>query len=250
MERWIADWTRSVWTLCEKCGHDQQIPAVWAPDSRRVLFSDGETLVAHALDESTTDVVLVREPDRIMTPDVWLRDGRIVYESRARGTDSVDVRLLDPGANAGRVLVSLRQPASPASDVSPDGRWLAYGSTESGQSDVIVQPLEKGGPRVTVSAGGGADPMWSSDGRPVYYLRGLPSATGILSADISVAGDRLIAGPPRELFRRADPQGCTPRCIDVASGPRFLLKDRSGIKRESVTRMDLVLNWTSTLPRN
>jgi len=59
----------------------------------------------------------------------------------------------------------------------------------------------------------------------------------------------LAAGAPRELFRHPERQGCTPaRCFDVsADGQRFLFREKAE-KRESVTRMDLILNWAATLP--
>jgi len=85
----------------------------------------------------------------------------------------------------------------------------------------------------------------------LYYLRKVPDPRGtiVFAVDITAAAGALTAGPPRELFRSPGSQISTPRAHDVADGPRFLFRDRSAVKRASVTRMDLVLNWTSTLPK-
>jgi len=86
--------------------------------------------------------------------------------------------------------------------------------------------------------------------KAVPGLAGL-SGSALFAVDITAAGG-LSAGTPRELLRYPDGQSCTPfRCFDVsADGQRFLFSDRSAVKRESVTRMDLVLNWTATLAKD
>ena len=139
-------------------------------------------------------------------------------------------------------------------DVSPDNRWVAYTSTptQAEQSNVVVQPLSGSGSRTTASAGGGVNPVWSGDGRTLYYLRRVldPDGTTVFAVDVTAAGGVITAGTPRELFRNPESQTCNDRCYDVSDGPRFLLTERTAsVKRASVTRMDLVLNWTSTLPK-
>jgi Tol biopolymer transport system component len=227
------------------------ITKCWSPDGRRLLFGRNDTLIAHALDGSVRDQELVRETDRILDPAIWLADGRIVYlSSTYNSTTRREIKMLEPGGSAGRVVVPLGIASDP--DVSPDGRWLAYHtSTSTGQqANVVVQAFPGPGPRTQVSAGGGSDPAWSADGRTVYYLKTDTRSTAVFAVDIAAAG-ALTAGPPRELFRRADDQGCNPtRCYDISTdGPRFLFRDRGAVSRPSVTRMDLVLNWTATLPK-
>jgi eukaryotic-like serine/threonine-protein kinase len=243
-ELWLVDWARDVWTACSDCNSEGGAGA-WAPDGRRLLLSRSDTLVAHALDASAPDQVLIREADRVLGPEVWLADGRIIYLSRpAFDVINYEIKLLEPGSNAGRVIVPLGMGRDPA--VSRDGRWLAYASAQTTPPNVFVQAFPGPGSRTQVSAGGGYNPMWSADGRTLYYLG--VGGTSAFAVDISVAG-AIAAGRPHELFRRPEGQGCSPgRCYDIsADGQRFLMRDRSAVKRESVTRMDLVLNWTATL---
>jgi len=251
-EWWLADWTRNAWTVCGDCSSDLAAVA-WSPDGRRLLFGKASTMIAHTLDASAGDAVVLREANHTLLPTAWLRDGRIVYLDSSPSTPDREIKLLEPGGSAGRVIV----PAGLHMDgyVSPDGRWLAY--TEGrrlGQNgrlnNVVVQAFPGPGARTQVSSGGGSNPAWSADGRTLYYLhqtRPNPVAS-VFSVEIHGAAGTPAAGTPHELFLPMDAQGCLPiRCFDFTpDGPTFLF--RSGAKRASVTRIDLVLNWAAALP--
>jgi len=254
-EIWFADWTRDVWTPCGDCpGADAG--GAWSPDGRRVLVQRNDSLVVVTLDRSKAEQVLVREDGRYLQPTAWLADGRVVYES---SPDQVgyEIKLLEAGASSGRVVVPIAEGTD--SVVSPDGRWLAYTSGPTGLNttaahNIVVEAFPGREHRTQVSAGGGRNPAWSADGRTLYYLD-IPRAgrTGsvVFAADINTSVAAITVGTPRELLRRPDGQSCVNgRCYDIAKDGRFLFRDRTATKRETVARMDLVLNWTSTLPRN
>jgi hypothetical protein len=87
---------------------------------------------------------------------------------------------------------------SPA--VSPDGRWLAYTSDETGQLEVYVQPLDRSGGKRLVSLGGGMEPVWSPDGSELYYRSGIMLTGGQVVA-IGIQRDPIFAlGTRRVLF--------------------------------------------------
>ena len=246
-ELWIADWQRDAWTACRDC-QSALAAGMWSPDGRRLILSGDETLVVHALDGSVPDEVLLRESGRVLIPSGWRADGTIVYQSSADMTN-FEIKLLDPGSHIGRVVVPLGMGTAP--EVSPDGHWLAYQSAQSNASEVVVQAFPGPGSRTQISAGGGFNPVWSADGRTLYYLRLTDGDPDLLVAVDIAASPALSAGKPREVFRRAGVQRCgTARCFDIsADGRRFLMRDRTAVEHLSVTRMDLVLNWTSTLER-
>jgi serine/threonine protein kinase len=246
LEVWLVDWTRSVWTPCRDCAANIG-PAAWSPDSRSLLLGRGDTLVVHGLDESVADQVMIREPGRALIPILWMKDGRILYQSTPDQA-SYEIKVLDPGATAGRVVVPLGMGTD--ADVSPDGRWLAYTVGQQNQRNVMVQAFPGPGARAQVSVGGGRNAAWSVDGRTLYYLTLGGPGTGVVAVDMDLAGE-IKAGPPRQLFQRPDGQGCAnSRCYDISAGDsRLLLRDRTTAKRETVARMDLVLNWTATLTR-
>ena len=109
------------------------------------------------------------------------------------------------------------------------------------------------GSRTQISAGSASNAAWSADGRTLYYIgRTAPGGpSSIVTAVDMTSSATLAAGKPRELFRRPESQRCgILRCYDIsADGSRFLFHDRTSVKRETVSRMDLVLNWTSTLAK-
>ena len=244
-ESWIADWTRDVWTACPDCATAYGATA-WSPDGRQLLIGIQDRLATHALDGSAPDQVLVQEPGRTLVPIAWRADGRTVYGSTSDLT-SFEVKLLEPRAKTGTVVVPLGVAAEP--DLSPDGRWLAYTSSTS---EIIVQAFPGPGARTSISAGSASNASWSADGRTLYYL-GRPEPGGVSSTMMAVdivVGAGVTAGRARELFRRPESQRCgVGRCYDVSpDGQRFLLRDRTSARRETVARMDLILHWTSALP--
>lgn len=261
-ELWFADWARNVWTACGDCAEDarrsDRDPGAWSPDGRRLLLARSDegngSLVAVTIDRSKPEQVLIREEGRRLEPRAWLADGRIVYES---SPDRIryEIKLLEPGATSGRGIVPLGEGTDSA--VSPDGRWLAYMSGRDAASptasNVVVEAFPGRGSRTQVSAGGGRNAAWSRDGRTLYYLNiTQPGRTSsvVFATNITAGADAISVGAPREILRRPDGQGCLGRCYDISEDGRFLFRDRANAKRESVTRMDLVLNWTSTLPRH
>jgi serine/threonine-protein kinase len=241
LEVWLADWARDVWTLCSECASELGI-VVWSIDGRRVLISRGDKLFAHSIDGSGADQELLRESDRALVPMAWLPDGRVIYSSSPVSTRDAEIKMFEPNASQGRVLLPLG--ISTEVDVSPDGRWLAYVSTRAGESNVIVQQFPGPGARMQVSAGGGLNPAWSMDGRTLYYIHQSNDRDSIIYAVEIGAGGGLNAGKPHEVLSRPDYQICRPvRCYEVSpNGQRFLFKQASA-KRSSVIRMDLVLNW-------
>jgi serine/threonine-protein kinase len=243
-EMWLADWTRNVWNPCESCDTDLGA-AAWSPDGRRLLLGRDGTLLDHALDGSAPDRVLVREPDRAVLPVAWLADGRIVYMS-SPNLAQYDLRLLAPGGTSGQVVMPLGFGLNP--DISPDGRWLAYNPwTGSGSAamlrDVVVQAFPGPGARLQVSAGGGFSPFWSKDSKTVYFVN---FANELLAVNISPSGG-LSATSPKVVL--SDVKMCGPvRCADLSEGQR-VLTTTDLVKPASVRRIDLVLNWASTLGR-
>jgi serine/threonine-protein kinase len=133
-------------------------------------------------------------------------------------------------------------------EVSPDGRWVAYQSDESGQYEVYVRPfpdVDQG--RWQVSTGGGTRPAWARSGRELFYLVG----SGRIMAVAIQPGQAFAAGSPQVLFEGAYVAANTGRTFDVSpDGKRFLMiKDRGTSQTSAASEIVFIQNWTEELKR-
>jgi hypothetical protein len=200
------------------------VPAtpLWTADARRVLFSDFFSGGVFQRDARGVEKekLLFRQPS--FTPlDDLTRDGRLLfYEALDFRTFHTDVRVRDLQSGEDRPLLQASFNEQGAR-LSPDGRWLAYESEESGQYEVFVRSFPGTGERRQVSKGGGRQPRWRGDGRELFYVS--PDRK-IVSVEVR-PGSTLDAGVPKPLFQtRIRPQIEARNHYDVTSdGQRFIV---------------------------
>ena len=132
-----------------------------------------------------------------------------------------------------------------APEFSPDGRWLAYVSDESGRFEIYVQPYPGPGGKWQISTDGGAEPVWNRNGRELFFRSG----TKMMAVDITTQ-PAFAAGTPKMLFDRqfvSTPVPQTFRYFDVSSdGQRFLMVKQG---EQAPTQISVVLNWIEDLKR-
>ena len=128
---------------------------------------------------------------------------------------------------------------------SPDGRWVAYVSNESGRNEIHVRPFPGPGERLTVSVEGGNEPVWSRDGRELFYRSG----DAMMAVDVST-GPALNTGKPRRLFEKPYERTLAlwPNYDVSADGRRFLMVKTIG-QEAAPAQINVVLNWTEELTR-
>ena len=152
-------------------GNDANDP-VWSPDGRWIAYDQqapgGKDVYVRAV-HGGTERVLLRHPG-VQWPTDWTRDGSALLITSAPRRGEFDI-LVAP-VNGGTVRPYLATRASEtAARISPDGRWVAYQSDETGRFEVYVQSFPTPGRRTLVSAGGGVNPMWRSNGSSIYYWK-------------------------------------------------------------------------------
>jgi serine/threonine-protein kinase len=130
------------------------------------------------------------------------------------------------------------------SAVSPDGRWLAFASTESGRYEVFVQSLQNGGGRMQVSTNGGQNPHWSPDGRTIYYLQGADT----MAVSVETSGGFAVEKPRRLYGQQLALQFDSQQYFAVAPDGRLLMM-RANDDRSQTQELRVVLNWVEELKR-
>jgi eukaryotic-like serine/threonine-protein kinase len=137
-------------------------------------------------------------------------------------------------------------------DFSPDGRWLAYTSNESGRNEVYVAPYPGPGPRYPVSTKGGECPAWSRDGHKIFYSYAVdnsPVRITMMAATVSYKSGEFTAAP-RKLFEGEFWLSSPGRGYDVsADGRRFVMVQPRPLATHPVTQILIVGNWTEELRR-
>jgi len=180
-------------------------------------------------------------------PGSWSPDGTTVAIVEIPRTESTawvkDIGMLD--VRSGRVTPFMNSPADESSpEFSPDGRWLAY-ATE-GPDEVFVRAFPGPGSKHQVSSGGGTMPLWSRDGRQLFYrLR-----DEVWAVDVR-KDDDFSPSKPRLLFKNpsAGDSGAGYRTYDISSDGRFLMVKSEPQKPQPLTEMVLVQNWFEELKR-
>jgi serine/threonine protein kinase/Tol biopolymer transport system component len=224
---------------------------VWAPDGRRIIWSSARNsgvlnLYQKAASLAGEDTLLLKSDQNKFATD-WSRDGRfIIYRQNDPKTKS-DVWVLPVGNGETQPFPVLRTEANEAAgSLSPDGRWLAYASDESGLYEVYVQSFPKGGGKRQVSTGGGNHPRWRRDGRELFYY----APDGKLMAAPVERAESFEVGAVIALFEfRAGNVLTSTRApyAVTADGQRFLIN--AAVETEPNAPLTVVVNWAAGVKR-
>ena len=185
-------------------------------------------------------VLLARGKRPVIWLEDWANDGRtLIYRSSA----DRDAWQLSPEMKDPRRLTQAKEPVEQV-QLSPDSRWIAYNSAETGRSEVYVSAVLAAGRRWQLSIDGGVQPLWRADGRELYYL-GLDA--GLYVVEIRAEGDELKASRPQLLFRTFLPviSAVVEQYRVTADGGRFLICMTLTSPQREPLRM--LLNWPAKL---
>jgi Tol biopolymer transport system component len=239
---WVMDLTRSISSRATSSPSDSAAP-VWSPDGRTLAYlsSSGQgsgiyTLLVSGLEQER----LLYPLERVGFPQDWSGDGRFLLTAGAGGFDAIPTQKGGTPVPLQRSNYMEVQPR-----FSPDGRWIAYVSDESGRPQVYVRSFPGQEFKVQVSADGGYQPSWSPDGKELFYL----ALDSTLMAVPVRSGGPFELGDAAPLFlTQIVPWGAGPQRRDYAvsnDGARFLVNLPVTVAgRVPVT---IVQNWRALL---
>ena len=237
---WLYDLTRRTLSRMTPAGQRSFRPS-WTPDGSRVLFvSDrggaGQRRIYSLAPDGGDSARLVVSRVRLVQEISWPAAGGWFgfREGWSDGATNRDIYAMVPGDTAARAVVATNADESnPA--VSPDGRWLAYTSDAPGRSEIYVTPFPNGGAKLQVSADGGRSPVWSRDGRELFFRdnKGMLIATTMNTSTANPIGaSRALFDASRFYF------DANARSFDVSADGRFLF-----VTPPSRAELNVVLNW-------
>ena len=244
---WMLDLTRGTFT---RVSHDPATDwfPVWMPDGRRVLFGSARsraTNIFQSVVGSTAQEEALLATDTARYPMDATSDERVVFQFGSP-TSGYDLGMVE--LRKGRtpsVLLSSRYNEVQAR-VSPNQRWMAYASDESGHFEVYVRGFPSAGNQWTISTSGGMQPEWRRDGRELFYVS---TDRKLMAVPVTTDGETFSAGVPQALFPIdiVEPNAPYPNDYAVsADGQRFLINTQ--VDRPSPP-LTVVLNWAAGLKK-
>jgi Tol biopolymer transport system component len=196
-DNWVFDLVEGrLQRLTFDANQDNQSP-IWSPDGTRIAFAShrgNRWGVYTKLADGTGAEELITESESIKAPMSWSPDGKLILYNQIGKSGDIWAVPVTGDKKAFPVLESAADETFP--QVSPDGKWLAYQSNETGRGEIYIRPFPEGPGKWQVSTDGGAVPRWRRDGKELYFF----TVPNLMSSDVRVSGSSLQAGVPQVVF--------------------------------------------------
>jgi serine/threonine-protein kinase len=245
---WIWDLARKTLTRLTTDPDLTRLP-VWI-DTQRLAFTvskddRGSSIRTQPADGSTASQSLLDSAEMGWFVTSASPDGKQLLVSQTAAP--YDIGVFTIGATSSITMLLAEPYNEHNGEISPDGRWLAFQSNETGRAEIYVRPFPNvSGSRTQISTGGGTRPVWSRDGREMFYLW----QTAMMAVPVQTT-PVFKAGAPQVLFKGDYSAPLVGRTFDVSpDGKKFLmLKAAPEVKAPAQSSIIVVQNWIEELKR-
>ena len=232
---------------------------IWSPDGSRIVFGsrrNGKWGLYQKLSNGTGNDELLVESELVIMPMSWSADGRFIVYQVTDPKSVADAWAL-PLTGDRKPFPILQTPFTEAHpQISPDGKWIAYRSDETGRGEIYIQSFPPGAGKWQISSNGGTFARWRRDGKELFYMEAA-SFGKIVSVGINATGATLESSVPRPLFESGyvnsgfGHTGPWTTYAVSADGQRFLIpRPESNLTGELAnTPITVVLNWAAGLQK-
>ena len=222
---------------------------IWSPDGSRIVFAslrDGPPNLLQKVSNSAGNEEILLKSFIPKIPFDWSRDGRFIIYGVIDPKTSWDLWVLPLEGDRTPVPFLQTDSDERQAQFSPNGKWVAYTSLESGRIEVYVRPFPAAAGKWQVSTGGGEQPRWRNDGKELFYLS---ADHKLMAVDVNTEGATFEQHAPKALFVTRVGGIDTPGdyYAVTSDGQRFLLNNL--VEEAAHTPITVVVNWTADLKR-
>ena len=228
-------------------GYDFQVGSIWSPDGAEIAYSTfPEGGIYAKASNGVGKSRLVLKTGSFDIAEDWSSDGRfLVFTTIDFKTFKSDL-WIQPMTSAQKPTPFLQTDYSESqAQISPDGRWIAYVSDESGSQEVYIQNFPSPGNKLQISTGGGSQPKWRRDGKELFYVS---LDKKVMTVQLK-GNSTLEPGIPLVLFQTQIATWVEARnqYVVSADGQRFFIN--TPLKQIASSPINVMVNWSTTLKK-
>jgi eukaryotic-like serine/threonine-protein kinase len=245
---WVFEFTRGIMSRLTFDPKRETWP-VWSPDGRQIAFSANGSgiyqLYRKSADGSGNEEQLTQGGSNKELTD-WSRDGRLLVYQEPDPKTGEDIWALPLEGNRKSMPIVQTPFNDGAGQLSPDGKWIAYHSNESGHFEIYMQTFPPSRGRWQISTAGGGSPRWRADGKEIFYLT--EDRERVMAVDIRASPGKVEAGVPHALFPASlsGPNILYPYDV-TPDGQRFLIQEPLPQTGAGAATFTILMNWQAGL---